>query len=237
MRRKFLIQVRNLSKNYYLNNFRLRNFFITNNFKKKIALNKINFNMRFGEKIAVLGKNGSGKSTLLKILSRVTTPTSGEILLNGKVISMLETGIGFHPELSGRENIYMNAYILGAKKSEIDNCLPYIIDFSEVNEFIDLPVKKYSTGMEAKLGFSMGIFLPSELLILDELLAVVDGNFRNKCIQKIKNLSFKNRSIIFVSHNMDLVSKICERGIVLEKGILIHDNKIDKAISFYEKTF
>jgi ABC-type polysaccharide/polyol phosphate transport system ATPase subunit len=131
----------------------------------------------------------------------------------------------------------INSFRKSFTKSEIDNCLPYIIDFSEVNEFIDLPVKKYSTGMEAKLGFSMGIFLPSELLILDELLAVVDGNFRNKCIQKIKNLSFKNRSIIFVSHNMDLVSKICERGIVLEKGILIHDNKIDKAISFYEKTF
>jgi lipopolysaccharide transport system ATP-binding protein len=236
MKKSFLLRVRNLSKDYFLDSFKFSNIFISNKFKKKRALNDINFNVNFGEKIAFLGKNGSGKSTLLKIISRVTSPTEGDVIIGGKIISMLETGIGFHPELTGRENIYMNAYMLGAMKNEIDERLSSIIEFAGVKEFIDIPIKRYSTGMEAKLGFSMGILLPTDLLILDELLSVVDGKFRQRCVDKIKNLSLKEKkAIIFVSHNMDLVSKICERGVVMEEGRIIYDNKIDKAISFYEK--
>lgn len=236
MKKNTLLTVSNLTKHYFLDNYKFSNFFITNISKKKEALNDINFNVNFGEKIAFLGKNGSGKSTLLKIISRVTSPTKGEITINGKIISMLETGIGFHSELTGRENVYINGHMLGAKKNEIDNCISSIVEFAEVKDFIDVPIKKYSTGMEAKLGFSMGIFLPTDLLILDELLSVVDGNFRQKCVNKIRKLSSKeNKSIIFVSHNMDLVSKICKRGIVIDKGRIIYDNKIDKAITYYEK--
>lgn len=232
----YLIEVNNLSKIYLIKNFSLSSFLSSEKFKKKIALENVNVKIKFGEKIAFLGKNGSGKSTLLKIISRVTVPTNGEVLLRGKVISMLEAGLAFHPELTARENIYMNAGMLGASKKDIKNAIPLIVQFAEIDEFIDVPVKKFSTGMEAKLGFSMGIFLKADILILDELLSVVDGKFRIKCVKKINSLnSISNKAIIFVSHNMELVSKICDRGIVLNEGKIIYDNTINKSIRFYTK--
>jgi lipopolysaccharide transport system ATP-binding protein len=236
MKKNYLIEVNNLCKSYLIKNFSFPFFLYRKKFKKKEALVNVNIKIKFGEKVAFLGKNGSGKSTLLKIISRVTVPTKGEVLLRGKVISMLEAGLSFHPELTGIENIYMNAGLLGATKKEIKNVIPTINQFAELDEYIDLPVKKFSTGMEAKLGFSMGIFLNADLLILDELLSVVDGNFRIKCVQKINSLNTKlNKAIILVSHNMELVSKICDRGIVLDKGKIIYDNEISKAVRFYTK--
>jgi ABC-type polysaccharide/polyol phosphate transport system ATPase subunit len=236
MKEKYLIEVNNLHKSYYIGNLGFRTFFFLKQLKKKKVLSYINIKIKFGEKVAFLGRNGSGKSTLLKIISRVTIPTKGEVLLRGKVISMLEAGIGFHPELTAKENVYMNAEMLGAKKIEIESLIPLIFQFAELDNYIDTQVKKFSTGMEARLGFSMGIFLNADLLILDELLSVVDGNFRIKCYKKINSLHSKsNQAIIFVSHNLELVSKICDRGIVLDKGKIVYDNNIKKAIAFYKK--
>ena len=227
MKKNYLIEVNNLCKNYLIGNFIFPFFLSRKKLKRKKVLANINFKIKFGEKVAFLGRNGSGKSTLLKIISRVTVPTKGKVLLRGKVISMLEAGLAFHSELTARENIYMNAGLLGASKKEIKNAIPLINQFAELDEYIDVPVKKFSTGMEAKLGFSMGIFLNADLLILDELLSVVDGNFRTKCVNKINSLNIKlNKAIILVSHNMELVSKICDRGIVLDKGKIIYDSEV-----------
>ena len=154
--------------------------------------------------------------------------------VKGKIISMLETGFGFAPELTARENIHINSSILGADKNEIKEILPSIFEFAQLDEFIDVPVKRFSTGMEARLGFSMGIFLPSDILLLDELLATIDGKFREKCINKLASENF-NKTLIFVSHNLDLVNRICNRGIVLNDGKMIFDGDISNSIEKYKK--
>lgn len=198
------------------------------------ALDNISFDVKKGERIGIIGHNGAGKSTLLKLISRVTGPTDGKIYLNGRVASMLEVGTGFHQELTGRENVYMNGAILGMTKKEIDSKIEDIIEFSEVRQFIDTPVKRYSSGMYVKLAFSVAAHLDSEIMIMDEVLAVGDVAFQNKCIGKMKEVSsLDNRTILYVSHNMKTIKELCNRVIVLEKGKIIFDGGVDDGIGAY----
>ena len=202
--------------------------------KNFYALNDISFSVNKGERIGIIGKNGAGKSTLLKIISRITAPTSGSIGINGKIASMLEVGTGFHPELTGRENIYMNGAILGMTRKEIDEKCEKIIDFSECREFIDTPVKRYSSGMYVKLAFSVAAHLDSDILIMDEVLAVGDMAFQQKCLEKMDEISKKDgKTILYVSHNMNTIRNLCDRCIVLDKGKIIFDGKTEKAIEVY----
>lgn len=198
------------------------------------ALDNVSFEVKKGERIGIIGHNGAGKSTLLKLISRVTGPTSGNIYMNGRVASMLEVGTGFHPELTGRENVYMNGAILGMTKKEIDAKMEDIIEFSEVGQFIDTPVKRYSSGMYVKLAFSVAAHLNSEIMIMDEVLAVGDMAFQNKCINKMKSVSEEeNRTILYVSHNMNTIRQLCDRVIVLNKGEVVFDGLVDEGINCY----
>ena len=198
------------------------------------ALQGISFEAEKGEAIGIIGSNGAGKSTVLKLLCQVTAPTKGNIYLNGKIASMLEVGTGFHPELTGRENIYLNGAILGMTKAEIDSKIEDIIDFSEVRQFIDTPVKRYSSGMYVKLAFSVAAHLDSEILIMDEVLAVGDIAFQEKCIEKMKSLATdQNRTILYVSHNMNTIRQLCNRCIVLDKGKKIFDGEVEEGIRLY----
>lgn len=198
------------------------------------ALDNISFEVKKGERIGIIGHNGAGKSTLLKLISRVTGPTEGEIHLNGRVASMLEVGTGFHPELTGRENIYMNGAILGMTKKEIDAKMEDIIEFSEVRQFIDTPVKRYSSGMYVKLAFSVAAHLDSEIMIMDEVLAVGDMNFQNKCLTKMKEVSEQdNKTILYVSHNMNTIRKLCDKVIVLDHGTIVFEGNVDEGIGIY----
>ncbi len=200
------------------------------------ALDGVSFNVKKGERIGIIGTNGAGKSTLLKIISKITAPTDGEVRLNGKVTSMLEIGTGFHGELSGRENIYFNGAILGMKKNEIDAVIEDIIDFSECRDFIDTPVKRYSSGMYVKLAFSVAAHLNSDIMIMDEVLAVGDVNFQRKCLDKMAEVSRgQGKTILYVSHNMATIRRLCERCIVLEKGKVIFDGDVEKSIQKYLK--
>ena len=199
-----------------------------------LALDDISFSVQHGDRIGIIGHNGAGKSTLLKLICRITAPTTGTIEMNGRVASMLEVGTGFHPELSGRENIYMNGAILGMTKAEIDRKIEEIIDFSECRQFIDTPVKRYSSGMYVKLAFSVAAHLDSEIMIMDEVLAVGDMAFQRKCIGKMRQISeSEGRTILYVSHNMGTIRQLCNRCIVLDHGHLIYDGDVDKAISIY----
>ena len=198
------------------------------------ALDNVSLEIKKGERVGIIGHNGAGKSTLLKLISRVTGPTDGKIYLNGRVTSMLEVGTGFHPELTGRENVYMNGAILGMTKKEIDAKIEEIIDFSEVRQFIDTPVKRYSSGMYVKLAFSVAAHLESEILIMDEVLAVGDMSFQNKCIEKMKNVSENdNRTVLYVSHNMNTIKRLCNRVIILKKGKIVFDGNVDDGIELY----
>ena len=199
-----------------------------------MALNGVSFEVKKGERVGIIGHNGAGKSTLLKLVSRVTAPTSGEIGMNGRVASMLEVGTGFHPELTGRENIYMNGAILGMTKSEIDTKMEDIIEFSECRQFIDTPVKRYSSGMYVKLAFSVAAHVDSEILIMDEVLAVGDMAFQTKCLEKMSDVSKKEgRTILYVSHNMNTIRQLCDRCVVLDHGTVIFDGDVEKAIAIY----
>lgn len=198
------------------------------------ALENISFEVKKGERIGIIGHNGAGKSTLLKLISRVTGPTKGKIFLNGRVASMLEVGTGFHPELTGRENIYMNGAILGMTKKEIDAKMEDIIEFSEVRQFIDTPVKRYSSGMYVKLAFSVAAHLDSEIMIMDEVLAVGDMAFQNKCLEKMKFVSEQeDKTILYVSHNMNTIRQLCDRVIVLNHGTIVFDGDTEQGISTY----
>ncbi len=198
------------------------------------ALDNISFEVKKGERIGIIGHNGAGKSTLLKLISRVTGPTDGKIYLNGRVASMLEVGTGFHPELTGRENVYMNGAILGMTKKEIDAKMEDIIEFSEVRQFIDTPVKRYSSGMYVKLAFSVAAHLDSEIVIMDEVLAVGDVAFQNKCIRKMKSISEENdRTILYVSHNMNTIRQLCNRVIVLDHGNIVFNGNVEAGIAKY----
>lgn len=198
-----------------------------------MALNGVSFQVKKGEAVGIIGHNGAGKSTLLKLITRITAPTSGDIYLNGRVASMLEVGTGFHPELTGRENVYLNGAILGMTKKEIDAKMDDIIEFSEVRQFIDTPVKRYSSGMYVKLAFSVAAHLDSEIMIMDEVLAVGDVAFQNKCIKKMREVADSGRTILYVSHNMSTIRSLCDRCIVLSKGTILFDGEVEEAISHY----
>ncbi|MBQ3798746.1 MAG: ABC transporter ATP-binding protein [Treponema sp.] len=198
------------------------------------ALNGVSFDVRKGEALGLIGHNGAGKSTLLKILSRITAPTEGNFSVRGRISSMLEIGTGFHGELTGRENIYMNAAILGMSRAEVNEKIDDIIDFSECGEFIDTPVKRYSSGMYVKLAFSVAAHLDSEILIMDEVLAVGDAAFQSKCLDKMSEVVHKEgRTVLYVSHNMSTIRRLCERCIVLNKGFLVYDGNVEDAIENY----
>ncbi len=198
------------------------------------ALKDVSFEVSKGEAVGIIGRNGAGKSTILKLISRITAPTKGNIYLNGRITSMLEVGTGFHPELTGRENVYLNGAILGMTKREIDSKFDEIVEFSEISKFIDTPVKRYSSGMYVKLAFSVAANLDSEIMIMDEVLAVGDANFQQKCLTKMREVANeKDRTILYVSHNMNTIRQLCDRCIVLDKGEKIYDGDVDKAIGYY----
>ena len=199
-----------------------------------MALNGIDLTIYQGEAVGIIGSNGAGKSTLLKLLSRVTAPTEGEIDIYGRIASMLEVGTGFNGELTGRENVYMNGAILGMTKAEIDAKMEEIIEFSEVREFIDTPVKRYSSGMFVKLAFSVAAHLDAEIMIMDEVLAVGDMAFQKKCLSKMRDAAKQDgRTVLYVSHNMNTIRTLCDRCIVLDKGKVLYEGDVEKAIEVY----
>jgi lipopolysaccharide transport system ATP-binding protein len=218
---------------------RLRNLTHFDNEEDSIftALNNISFEVKEGEVLGIIGHNGAGKSTLLKLLSRITSPSKGTIKLQGKVASLLEVGTGFHQDLSGRENIYMNGTILGMTRREIDAKLDEIIAFSGIEKHIDTPVKFYSSGMGVRLGFAVAAHLEPEILIVDEVLAVGDLEFQNKCLRKMEDVAHHGRTILFVSHNMAAIRALCNRGIVLKKGSIIFDGQVQDAVGHYLESY
>lgn len=198
------------------------------------AIKDINFEVKRGEVLGIIGKNGAGKSTLLKILSRVTSPTTGEIKTKGRIASLLEVGTGFHPEMTGRENIYLNGAILGMTKAEINSKIDEIIDFSGCLRYVDTPVKRYSSGMKVRLAFAVAAHLEPDILVIDEVLAVGDAEFQKKAIGKMQDISRGDgRTVLFVSHNMAAVKSLCTRGIVLENGQSIFKGTSEQAVNFY----
>lgn len=200
------------------------------------ALKDVNFEVKKGEVLGIIGRNGAGKSTLLKILSKVTTPSKGRIKVNGRIASLLEVGTGFHPELTGRENIFLNGAILGMTKTEIRSKFDEIVDFAGVERYIDTPVKRYSSGMYVRLAFAVAAFLEPEILIIDEVLAVGDAEFQKKCLGRMQDVSKNDgRTILFVSHNMGAVKSICNRGVLLEKGTVKSIGEIEDLINDYEQ--
>ncbi len=201
------------------------------------ALKDINFEVRRGEVLGIIGKNGAGKSTLLKILSKVTSPTTGVIKSKGRIASLLEVGTGFNPELTGRENIFLNGAILGMTKKEISSKIAEIIDFSGCERYIDTPTKRYSSGMTVRLAFAVAAFLEPEILVIDEVLAVGDAEFQKKAIGKMQDISRQGgRTVLFVSHNMAAVKSLCTRGIVLENGMVAFQGNIDEALEIYNSS-
>ena len=200
------------------------------------SLKDINFSINQGEAVAIIGKNGAGKSTLLKLLSKVTQPTTGSFKINGRIASLLEVGTGFHPEMTGRENIYLNGAILGMTKKEITRKFDEIVDFSGVERYIDTPVKRYSSGMYVRLAFAVAAHLESEILIIDEVLAVGDADFQKKCLGKMGDISKgEGRTVLFVSHNMAAVKTLCQKGIVLEHGRKVFEGNSTDAVGYYLK--
>jgi lipopolysaccharide transport system ATP-binding protein len=197
------------------------------------ALSDVSFEVKQGDVLGIVGRNGAGKTTLLKILSRITEPTTGSITQYGRVGSLLEVGTGFHPELTGRENLYLNGAILGMRKAEIKAQFDEIVAFAEVEQFIDTPVKFYSTGMQVRLAFAVAAHLEPEILIIDEVLAVGDIKFQQKCLGKMEEIGSSGRTVLFVSHNMPAVSRLCSRAILLEQGKLVEDGTVTEVISKY----
>jgi lipopolysaccharide transport system ATP-binding protein len=198
------------------------------------SLRDINFEIEQGDAVGIIGRNGAGKSTLLKLLSKVTQPTTGSFKVNGRIASLLEVGTGFNPEMTGRENIYLNGAILGMRRHEITRKLDEIIDFSGVERYIDTPVKRYSSGMYVRLAFAVAAHLESEILIVDEVLAVGDAEFQKKCLGKMGDVSKgEGRTVLFVSHNIGAIQTLCNKGILLDKGQLLFEGLTDKTIDYY----
>lgn len=199
-----------------------------------LALDDINFEVKKGEAVGIIGHNGAGKSTLLKLLSRVTAPTTGKISIDGRIASMLEVGTGFHPEMTGRENVYLNGAILGMTKAEIDRKFDEIVEFAEIKQFIDTPVKRYSSGMYVKLAFSVAAHLDSEIMIMDEVLAVGDMAFQKKCLEKMRSAAKEEgRTVLYVSHNMNTIRNLCDRCVVMDHGHVIYNGDVEEAIALY----
>ena len=206
-------------------------------YKEKKAVDNVSFNIKKGEAVAIFGKNGAGKSTILKMITGVTFPTSGEIKVKGRVSALLELTSGFDPEFTGRENIYLKGRILGLKEKEINKLEPTIVEFAELEEYIDQPVRTYSSGMKARLGFSINVNIEPEILIVDEALSVGDEAFKKKCMKKINEIIEEdNVTLLFVTHATGVAKEFCKRGIVMQNGKIICDIDIDKAIEVYDKT-
>lgn len=197
------------------------------------ALKDVSFEVKQGDRVGIIGRNGAGKSTLLKILSRITEPTTGRVRLKGRVASLLEVGTGFHPELTGRENIYLNGAILGMSKAEIKKKFDEIVEFAEVEKFLDTPVKRYSSGMYVRLAFAVAAHLEPEILVVDEVLAVGDAQFQKKCLGKMEDVGKEGRTVLFVSHNMGAISSLCNRGLLLSSGKIDYEGDIKKTVYLY----
>lgn len=244
------ISIENISKKYILNHQKKKN----QNFRETLidvvsgmfksdddemtketfwALKNVSFEIEAGDRVGIVGSNGAGKSTLLKILSRITEPTSGEIRINGRLASLLEVGTGFHPELTGRENIFLNGAILGMRKAEILKQFDEIVNFAGIEKFLDTPVKRYSSGMYVRLGFAIAAHLEPEILIVDEVLAVGDAEFQKKCLGKMKDVSNSGRTILFVSHNLTAVQGLCNKGAFLKNGKLVEYGEVGHVIHEY----
>lgn len=239
-----VIEVKNISKTYAIGTAAkdsiidsVRGLFKSKTQSKSTfnALTDISFEVNQGEVLGIVGKNGAGKSTLLKVLSRITEPTNGEIIMRGRVASLLEVGTGFHPELSGRENIFLNGSILGMTRAEIKFKFDEIVAFSGVEKFIDTPVKHYSSGMYVRLAFSVAAHLEPEILIIDEVLAVGDAEFQKKCLGKMKDVAGQGRTVLFVSHNMAAVKSLCSRAILLDNGFKVEDSDVSNIVDIYLK--
>jgi homopolymeric O-antigen transport system ATP-binding protein len=197
------------------------------------ALKDVSFEVKKGEVVGIIGVNGAGKSTLLKILSKITFPTGGSVTIRGRISSLLEVGTGFHPELTGRENVYLNGTILGMRKKEIERKFEEIVDFSGVEKFIDTPVKRYSSGMKVRLAFAVAAHLEPEILVIDEVLAVGDAQFQKKCMDKMKDVGQHGRTVLFVSHNMQAITRLCPRAILLNDGQVLAEGPSCEMVSFY----
>lgn len=198
------------------------------------ALREVSFDVAPGESVGIVGRNGAGKSTLLKILSKITPPTKGKIIARGRIASLLEVGTGFHPELTGRENIFFNGALLGMRRREIENRFDEIVDFSGVEKFLDTPLKHFSSGMQLRLAFSVAAFLDPEILIIDEVLAVGDAEFQKKCLGKMEDVSKSGRTILFVSHNMISVQTLCNRAVMLDGGSIVKQGPVGEVLTFYQ---
>lgn len=232
---------KNVDKYYLLQHQKTLKEMIDAFFKKKKtlervhALKNINLKIKKGETVGIIGKNGAGKSTLLKLIAGVSQPTNGRIFVTGRVVPLIELGAGFHPELTGRENIYLNGVILGLSEKEIRQRVNEIIKFSEIEKFIDTPVKFYSSGMYMRLAFSVSVFVDPEILLVDEILAVGDEQFQKKCLQRMSEFKKNGVTIVFVSHNLNIVKNFCSRVLYLQEGKIIFDGKPEEAINYYHQ--
>ena len=238
---EYAIKVKNMDKDFIIYgdkaNTLKEKIVRFNNSKKEVrhVLKNINLNISKGESVALIGVNGSGKSTLLKLMTKIIYPTKGKIDINGKLTSLLELGAGFHQDFSGRENIYFNASIFGLSKSEIDNRIDDIIEFSELGEFIENPVRTYSSGMYMRLAFSVAINVDADILLIDEILAVGDQHFQEKCLNKMLELKKQGKTMVFVSHSSDSVKYLCDRAVWLNNGEIKMDGKTDEVLEEYVK--
>ena len=238
---EYAIRIRNLYKDFKLNSDKPMTlkerllFFKRNKVEKVHILKDIDLDIKKGETVALIGTNGSGKSTLLKLMTKIIYPTKGKIEVNGKLTSLLELGAGFHPDFTGRENIYFNASIFGLTAKEIDKRIPEIIEFSELGELIDTPVRTYSSGMYMRLAFSVAINVDAEILLIDEILAVGDQHYQEKCFKKLHELKEAGKTIVIVSHSMNSVRDLCDRAIWIYKGHVKMDGKVNEVVDEYLK--
>lgn len=235
-----IIKFENVDKEYKLGNkkqkVKIIDFiFNSKKLNKKKALTNVNFSISRGERVAFIGRNGSGKSTILKLITGVSYPTNGKVIVNGKVNAILELNAGFEADFTGRENIYLKGLLLGLEKKEIKLLEDKIIEFADIGEYIDCPIKQYSSGMKARLGFSIAVHINPEILVVDEALSVGDENFKRKCLNKIIEITQKeNITLVLVTHSLDMAQKFCNRGIVINKGELLFDGNINSAIDKYK---
>ncbi len=244
---KPILEVKHLSKRYSINHIAGGYLSLRERMRKGLrfkrsdvedfwAVNDVSFEVQAGESIGIIGRNGAGKSTLLKILSKITPPTKGKIIARGRMASLLEVGTGFHPELTGRENVFFNGSLLGMKRREIESKFEEIIDFSGVEKFLDTPLKHYSSGMQLRLAFAVAAFLEPEILVIDEVLAVGDAEFQRKCLGKMEDVSRSGRTILFVSHQLGMLGKLCKNALILEKGIIVKQGPSPEIINYYTQS-
>ena len=239
MKKDNVIEVRNMTKTFNVYSDKANTlkekmlFWKRGNKEVRTVLNNIDLDIKKGETVALIGTNGSGKSTLLKLMTKIIYPTSGKVETVGKLTSLLELGAGFHPDFSGRENIYFNASIFGMSKEEIDRRLDDIISFSELEEFIDNPVRTYSSGMYMRLAFSVAINVDADILLVDEILAVGDQHFQDKCIEKMKDLRNQGKTMVFVTHSMGQVRELCDRAVWLHEGHIKEDGNVNEVVDHY----